>query len=71
MPRMNGWEVVAELRKIHPEARVLISSGFDKMLHNSNRGQEVQAEFLPKPYGVSELQASVEAALAGSPIGSA
>ena len=59
MPRMNGRETLEELRKINPELRILISSGF-------SRGDEVRVlqskgrcDFIRKPYIRQELIAAL------------
>ena len=39
MPRMNGWETLAALRKISPKIPVILSSGYDEA--------QVMAENIP------------------------
>ena len=49
MPRMNGSEAVAEIRKIRPEAKVVLTSGYesgDVMTRHRERGFD---GFLQKP----------------------
>jgi signal transduction histidine kinase/ActR/RegA family two-component response regulator len=54
MPGMSGYEVLQEIRRIQPEARVLIASGY------STAGimaplEDMVAAFVPKPYQVVDI----------------
>jgi two-component system, cell cycle sensor histidine kinase and response regulator CckA len=63
MPQMPGYELFYELKKINPEVRVLISSGYSsdaktqELLANGARG------FIQKPFAVEELAHEVERCL--------
>ena len=63
MPNMNGEEVLPELRKLRPELRVLMSSGYSEsetmMLV---KGQKVSG-FIQKPYTAAGLAEKVKACL--------
>lgn len=55
MPVMSGGEALAEMKKINPDIRVLLSSGFRK----DERVEEILglggSAFLQKPYGMAAL----------------
>ena len=55
MPKMNGRECFAQLRKINPEIKVLISSGFTSEEAMRNINIDDAAGFLKKPFTVTEL----------------
>jgi two-component system, cell cycle sensor histidine kinase and response regulator CckA len=55
MPVMNGGDVLAELRKIDPKVRVIISSGYTE---NENIPADISS-FLKKPYRNDELIAAI------------
>jgi PAS domain S-box-containing protein len=65
MPEMDGSETYRELRKMDPEVKVLISSGFtndevvEELLANGAVG------FVEKPFGKETLATAVAQALAG------
>jgi PAS domain S-box-containing protein len=56
MPGMGGAEVFRELKALDPDARVVLTSGFDEEL--AREGLDAMAGvagFLPKPYTLNEL----------------
>ena len=63
MPGMSGAETYGRLKRVNPEARVLLSSGYsldveaEKMLRNGCRG------FIQKPYSMKALAAKLREAL--------
>jgi two-component system cell cycle sensor histidine kinase/response regulator CckA len=63
MPKESGKQVFIEMRKINPEVKVILMSGFRK----DQRVQEVLAMgvkgFLQKPFNQEELLSAVEAIL--------
>ena len=64
MPGMNGEEVLPELRKLRPQIKVVMSSGYSEsetML--LMKGQPVSG-FIQKPYSASGLAEKVKACLA-------
>lgn len=69
MPRMDGKEVLEELRSFSPELPVILSSGYTEEHENGARlaahGQPTR--FLPKPYRPAELLERVREALAVQP----
>jgi two-component system cell cycle sensor histidine kinase/response regulator CckA len=64
MPRMNGAQVLKELRQLDPNVRVLLSSGY----HTDHEVDQLLASgaqaFVAKPYRAQELVQSVQKALA-------
>jgi PAS domain S-box-containing protein len=63
MPGMSGEEILPELRKIRPDVKVLISSGYgDSNAMTVFQGQQVSG-FLQKPYTVAGLAEMVKRAL--------
>ncbi len=66
MPRLSGEETLAELRKVHPEVRVVLTSGYDQQEISAKFvGQEL-AGFVQKPFRASQLIEKIRAALASS-----
>lgn len=55
LPAMGGWEVLEEILKLNPSAKVICASGF---LDNSLRDEMIAAgavEFIQKPYSYERL----------------
>jgi PAS domain S-box-containing protein len=63
MPGMDGIAVLRELRRIRPDVPVVISSGHAGPLALDDPEGAVEVTFLPKPYGLAELQAVLRATL--------
>jgi two-component system, cell cycle sensor histidine kinase and response regulator CckA len=59
MPGMSGIEVLAEIRRSHPDLPVIIASGYDHEDALREIGQDAQVTFLQKPYSTSQLRAAV------------
>jgi PAS domain S-box-containing protein len=55
MPRLSGEETLVEIRKLRPEARILLTSGFSEQeaMHRIARRRGVA--FIQKPYRLEEL----------------
>ena len=65
MPRMNGWDTLAALRKLSPDIPVILSSGYDEAQVMAGEHPEQPNAFLGKPYRLQELKDTVRLALAG------
>jgi CheY-like chemotaxis protein len=65
MPRMDGWETLAALRKLAPGLPVVLASGYDKAHVMAGDHPELPEAFLSKPYRLDELRDTVRRALAG------
>ncbi len=55
MPKMNGKEVLIELRKINPEVKVVMSSGYSKKEITDIMGDEMPSAFIQKPHNPKAL----------------
>ncbi len=65
MPRMNGWETLAELRKIRPDIPVILASGYDETQVMEGANDERPQAFLHKPYTWGALKAVLGKVLEG------
>ncbi len=63
MPRMNGRVLVERLREFHPEARVLVMSGYSDEIFGGSEGLPAGADFLPKPFAPAALAQKVREVL--------
>jgi PAS domain S-box-containing protein len=66
MPKIGGEELFEALKKIDPEVKVLLSSGYSGEDIRLARLLEGGAPFIHKPYSLTELTAAVEKILGGS-----
>jgi DNA-binding NtrC family response regulator len=64
MPRMDGAEVLAEIRKVAPEMPVVLMSGYPEAEAAETFSGEELAGFLSKPCSVKEVVTVVRKALA-------
>jgi two-component system cell cycle sensor histidine kinase/response regulator CckA len=64
MPRMDGWETLAVLRKLAPGVPVVLASGYDKAQVMAGDHPELPQAFLSKPYRLHELRDAIRRALA-------
>jgi len=55
MPGWSGAETLRELRRVRPDARVILSSGYDESDARDGFGDASLAGFLPKPYRPDDL----------------
>ncbi len=63
MPRMDGAETLAELLRIRPEVRVVLTSGYDAIDATSHLDASRLAGFVAKPFAPTELVAAIRGAL--------
>lgn len=63
MPEMTGKELADRAAEIHPDIRVLFTTGYtrDAIVHNSSVDRHVN--LLQKPYSLDELDAKVRASV--------
>jgi two-component system cell cycle sensor histidine kinase/response regulator CckA len=59
MPRMDGWETLAVLRKLSPDIPVILSSGYDETRVMAGEHPERPNAFLGKPYRLLELRNTI------------
>ncbi len=67
LPGMNGMELSRQLRELHPELRVILSSAYHLSERQLIRSDCGVIAFLPKPYDLPELTTFLRAKLASSP----
>jgi two-component system cell cycle sensor histidine kinase/response regulator CckA len=65
MPRMDGWETLAALRKLAPGLPVVLASGYDQAQVMAGNHAELPEAFLSKPYHLQDLGDAIRRALAG------
>ena len=63
MPRMDGITALKELLEIDPEAKVLLSSGYDDQDSVERLSREGLAGFIHKPYEIKTLRSALEGIL--------
>jgi PAS domain S-box-containing protein len=63
MPRLGGWETLAELRKVAPEVPVILASGYSEAQVMDGHHTERPDAFLSKPYQVDVLLNTVSTVL--------
>jgi CheY-like chemotaxis protein len=64
MPRLGGWEVLAELRRQAPTLPVILSSGHDEDHAMEGHQQDKPQAFLSKPYDTNALIGAITQVLA-------
>lgn len=57
MPNMDGWEVLAALRRLRPDAYVVVVSGYDLAEIKQERREVVPDGWLQKPFQANALAA--------------
>ncbi len=57
MPGMDGWEVLAELRRRRPDLYVIVASGYDLARLRKERRDVQPDAWLQKPFNATELAA--------------
>jgi CheY-like chemotaxis protein len=67
MPHMSGSDVAEEMRRIHPELKVLFMSGYTEDDVIRNAALEDGSAFLEKPFTPPALARSVRKMLDGPP----
>ena len=63
MPRMNGWDTLIALRRINPDVRVILASGYSEEQVMEGTHPELPQAFLGKPYGFKDLKDAIDLAL--------
>jgi two-component system, cell cycle sensor histidine kinase and response regulator CckA len=59
MPKMSGQDAFREMKKINPDVRVLVSSGFSHSQASAQMLNEGARALLSKPFKIAELAAAV------------
>jgi len=63
MPRLDGGQTLREIRRINPQARVILMSGFSEHETRERLGDETLVGFVQKPFDLAALRAQVEQAV--------
>ena len=69
MPRMDGEEVFREMRRLCPDVRVILCSGYNKQDATQRFAGKGLAGFLQKPFTSSALRKKLEGILPGADTG--
>ena len=64
MPTMDGERALVELRRLRPDVRVVLMSGFYQPEHMVRSASDGLASFVQKPFSIATLQETVRRALA-------
>jgi two-component system chemotaxis response regulator CheY len=65
MPRMDGGKAAKLIRERHPEARILLCSGFESGGRAQECSEGLGLPYLPKPFDLAGLARALRALLAG------
>lgn len=65
MPRMTGEEAFLEMKKIRPNIKVVMTSGYNEADSSSNLKTQEIFEFLQKPFDLEKLIGTVRKAVEG------
>ncbi len=60
MPEMDGPTLLGELRKTHPDLKVIFVSGYAEEAFKKNLPEGAQFAFLPKPFSLKQLIEAVK-----------
>ena len=60
MPYMDGIQLAERLREIRPEIQVLLTTGLPIQMVMDRCGPTFKADFLPKPFSVSDLSGKIK-----------
>jgi len=63
MPELSGEETFHELRRIRPEVRVVLMSGYSEQDVVGHFPSQGLAGFVPKPFRLQDLAARLKSAL--------
>jgi CheY-like chemotaxis protein len=69
MPRMNGHDLCRQIRRLRPDMRIVISSGFDEAEARKYFSDTPELEFIQKPYSATALARMIGAAIERRPRG--
>ena len=69
MPHMDGEQAFRELRRIRPDVKVILSSGYNEQDATQHFGDKGLAGFIQKPYVLATLRAKLMEVLPGDKAG--
>ena len=64
MPEMDGPTLLGELRKLHPDLKVIFVSGYAEDTFRKNLPEGEEFNFLAKPFSLKQLVEAVKQAVA-------
>jgi two-component system response regulator HydG len=67
MPEKDGLETLGELKKLRPDARVIMITGFGSMESAIEAMRSGASDYLLKPFSIKDLEQSVSRAFVGRP----
>ncbi len=65
MPEMDGPTLLKELRRRDPTVKIIFVSGYAEEAFSKNLPSDEQYAFLPKPFTLKQLVATVKETMAG------
>ncbi|MFA7404092.1 MAG: PAS domain S-box protein [Pelobacteraceae bacterium] len=68
MPNMDGVAAMQELRRIKPEIRIILSSGFNEQELDERISNQNPSGFIRKPYSLKSLEAELRRVMQEKPI---
>lgn len=68
MPNMDGVAAMHELRRIKPEIKIILSSGFNEQELDERVGNQNPSGFIRKPYSMKNLKAELRRVLSGTAV---
>jgi DNA-binding NtrC family response regulator len=60
MPGRSGLDLAAEIKRLHPDVPVILTSGYSHVLAESGSNE---VDLLHKPYSIDQLSAALRSAL--------
>jgi DNA-binding NarL/FixJ family response regulator len=66
MPKMGGYDCLVELKKINPNVRVLISSGYTSGEEAKKVIEEGIMGYIQKPFDMTKFSETVKEAITGN-----
>ena len=66
MPGMSGWEVARQIKRLSPETKVVLTSGWGVELEHKPQDEGLVDAVLPKPVSLRSLLDCVESMLGTS-----
>lgn len=63
MPRMDGWELLSQLRQLDAQLPVIIASGYDQSDFVNRKQTDQPQAFISKPFKLATLREAVQQAL--------
>jgi signal transduction histidine kinase len=68
MPRMDGHEVWRYIRRVRPDMKILVTSGFDEAEAKRQFSESTGLDFIQKPYTAAALTRKIRAVLDTRPL---